>query len=128
MGLCYDRAMPSTLALVLLLAPPFGTQYFSVTAAFEAAPRAGKPASLAVSFTGFDADVHINEEPAPRLRLDETQTVLVDKQGPASGKGPDFDVDSARYLDLAKPVRFPVAIAPDAPKGEQTVKGTVVYF
>ena len=118
----------ASVLVALVLAPPGISQHFMVSAAFEAAPAAGKPAALVVTFSGTDPDVHINEEPAPRLRLEATQTVLLDKQAPPSGKGPDFDPDSARYLDLAKPVRFPVAVAPGAPKGEQTVKGTVVYF
>ena len=54
--------------------------------------------------------------------------MLVDKQPPPSGKGPDFDPETARYLDIEKPVRFPVAVAPGATKGTQTVKATVVYF
>jgi hypothetical protein len=120
--------MIAAAAFALVLAPPFGPQYFVVSAAFEAAPKPGKSAAVAVTFSGTDVDVHINEEPAPRLRLEPTQTVLLDKQPPPSGSGPDFDPDTARYLDLAKPVRFPVAIAPEAPKGEHPVKATVVYF
>ena len=70
----------------------------------------------------------MNETPAPRLKLDLTQTVLVDKQAPASSQVPDYDPLTARYLDTAKPVLFPVAIAPTAPKGAQEVKASVVYF
>jgi hypothetical protein len=83
---------------------------------------------VAVTFTPLDPDVFVNEEPAPRLKLDPLETVLVDKQAPPSGKGGEWDAATARYLDLAKPVRFPVALAPNAPRGSQTSKATVVYF
>jgi hypothetical protein len=118
------------LALGLVLGPLFvaGPQHFLLTASFEAPAKAGQPAAVAVTFSGTDPEIHINEEPAPRLKLDPLQAVLLDKQPPPSGKGPDFDPETARYLDLSRPVRFPVAIAPQAPKGAQSVKATVVYF
>jgi hypothetical protein len=118
---------PALLTVLLTSQLPTGSQHFTLSAVYEPS-RAGKPAAVAVSFTGTDPDVHINEEPAPRLRLEATETVLLDRQPPPSGKGPDFDPDTARYLDLAKPVRFPVAIAPGAPKGLQSVKATVIFF
>ena len=31
-------------------------------------------------------------------------------------------------MDLSRPVLFPVAIAPAAPRGEQLVKASVVFF
>jgi hypothetical protein len=117
------------LALTALLAgAPSGPQHFILAAHFEPAARSGQPGAVAVRFTGTDPEIHINEEPAPRLKLSPVETVLVDKQPPPSGKGPDFDPETARYLDIAKPVRFPVAVAPGAAKGEQNVKATVVYF
>jgi hypothetical protein len=99
-----------------------------VAATFEPARKAGGTPFVAVSFSPLDPDVHINEEPAPRLKLDLEQAVLVDKQGPPSNKNADWDPDHAKYLDLAKPVRFPVALAPSAPKGSQSVKATVIFF
>ncbi len=102
--------------------------HFDLVATFEPPRKAGAPGHVAVSFTALDPDVHINEEPAPRLKLDLTQTVLVDKQAPAPEKTGGFDPDNPRYLDLQKPVKFPVAFAPAAPPGAQTVKATVVYF
>jgi hypothetical protein len=113
------------LALAALLAA--GPQHFTLSAHFEP-QAAGKPAAVAVTFTGIDPDIHMNEEPAPRLKLSPVEAVLVDKQAPPSGKAPAFDPETARYLDLSKPVRFPVAVAPAAAKGSQTVKATVVYF
>lgn len=107
-----------------LLGPP---QHFTLTSTFEPA-RSGRGAAVAVTFTALDPDVYINEEPAPRLKLDPLETVLVDKQSPPSGKGPDFDPEKARYLDLSRPVRFPVALAPGAAPGPHFPKASVVYF
>lgn len=107
-----------------LLGPP---QHFTLTSTFEPA-RSGRGAAVAVTFTALDPDVYINEEPAPRLKLDPTEAVLVDKQAPPSGKGLDWDPDKARYLDLSRPVRFPVAVAPRAARGSHSPKATVVYF
>jgi hypothetical protein len=104
------------------------TQHFSVSAAFVAPASKGADASVAVTFTALDPDVHINEAPGPRLKLDATQAVLVDKQKPAGGQTESFDPDKAKYLDLAAPVVFPVALSPSAPKGAQSVPVNVTYF
>jgi hypothetical protein len=116
------------LALLLSLALAAGPQHFSLTARFEAPAKAGANGSIAVTFVGADPDVHINETPAPRLKLGAEQTVLLDRQPPAPDKIQPYDPDTARYLDLALPVYFPVAIAKGAPRGAQTVPGTVTYF
>jgi hypothetical protein len=116
--------VPLALLGAALLAPP---QHFTLGAVFEPA-RTGRGAAVAVTFTPLDPDVYVNEEPAPRLKLDPLQAVLVDKQGPASGKGLEWDPDTARYLDLSRPVRFAVALAPGASKGASTAKASVVYF
>jgi len=116
--------VPLALMSMALLGPP---QHFTLGAAFEPA-RTGRGAAVAVTFTQLDPDVYVNEEPAPRLKLDPLQTVLEDKQGPPSGKGLDWNPDTARYLDLSRPVRFPVAVAAGASKGAQTSKASVVYF
>lgn len=111
-----------------LLAPSTGPQHFSLTASFAPATKAGAPASVAVAFVGRDPDVHINESPAPRLALDAAQKVLVDKQQPPPARVEPYDPETAKYLDLALPVYFPVAIAKDAPKGVSQVAGKVTYF
>ncbi len=111
-------------ALLLLATGP--SPHFDLVAAFVP-PQKGT-GQVAVTFTARDPDVHINEEPGPRLRLDPSQHVLVDKQASAAGRSSSFDPDNARYLDLAKPVLFPVAFAPGAPSGRQTVKASVVFF
>ena len=103
-------------------------RHFDVTAAFTAAETTAASAAVAVTFRPLDPDVKVNETPAPRLKLDLAQTVLVDRQAPPSSQVPDYDPLTARYLDPAKPVLFPVAIAPTAPAGSHSVKASVVYF
>jgi hypothetical protein len=115
------------LAPVLVIAAPGGT-HFTVTAAFVPPAKAGANGAVAVTFAPLDPDVHVNEEPAPRLKLDPAQTVLLDKQAPPPARTPTFDPDTARYLDPKVPVSFPVALSPKAPRGGQAVKGTVTYF
>ena len=120
------------LALALVTAPAAFSQasgpHFNVSAAFV--PPAGKGAdgAVAVTFVALDPDVRMNEEPGPRLKLDATQTILVDKQRPAPAKAEAFDPDKAKYLDLSAPVLFAVGISPEAPKGSQTAKANVTYF
>ena len=127
----YDRVMPRRLPLLLVLVPGLllaGVPHFEVAAAFVPAKKAGAHASVAVTFQPLDPDVRVNESPAPRLKLDLLQAVLVDRQPPAPGNVPDYDPSTAKYLDLARPVLFPVALAKGAPKGDQVVKGSVVFF
>jgi hypothetical protein len=114
--------------LLLVAASAVGPQHFDVEAAFEAPTRPGTTGAIAVTFAPRDPDVHINEEPAPRLKLDLEQSALLDKQPAPSKTVTTFDPDTARYVDVKKPVRFPVAFAPGAPKGPQSVKASVVYF
>jgi hypothetical protein len=121
----------SFLLPILLLpaaAAAAGLRHFDVVASFVPAEKAGANASVAVSFRPLDPDLRVNETPAPRLKLDLAQVVLVDRQPPARTDVPDYDPLTARYLDLAKPVSFPVAIGPVAPRGEQLVTGSVVFF
>ncbi len=119
-------------AVLLLLLPTIAVasalRHFEVMASFVPAKKAGANAKVAVTFQALDPDLRLNENPAPRLKLDLAQAVLVDKQPPAPARPPDYDPLVASYLDLSKPVLFPVAIAPTAPKGEQHVKATVVFF
>jgi hypothetical protein len=124
--------MRRVLSLLLLLpaaaalaAPP---QHFELTASFVPPKAAKGTAAVAVKFVARDPDVVVNESPAPRLQLDLAQTVLVDKQPPAAGGTPDYDPLTARYLDLSKPVLFPVAVADGVARGEHPVKANVVFF
>lgn len=103
-------------------------RHFDVIADFEAPKKPGADGAVAVTFRALDPDVRVNESPAPRLRLDLTETVLVDRQAPAPRQVPDYDPANARYLDTSRPVLFPVAISPVAPRGQHEVKASVVYF
>lgn len=114
--------------LAPLVASAGGPQHFTLVASYAPAAKSGANGAVAVVFSPLNADVHINESPAPRLKLDPDQKVLTDKQPPAPSRVEPFDPDKARYLDLALPVTFPASIAADAPKGPQTVKANVVYF
>ena len=114
------------LAAVLALAP--AALHFDVSAAFEPAKKAGGEGAIAVTFRALDPDVHVNETPAPRLRLDLAQTLLEDRQPPAATQVPDFDPLTARYLDTHKPVRFAAAVSKTAAPGQYEVKANVVYF
>jgi len=116
------------LALLPAAAQAVPARHFDVTATFAPAKKAGGSAAVVVTFRPLDPDVRVNETPAPRLKLDLTQTVLVDKQAPASGGVPDYDPATSKYLDTAQPVSFPVGIAPTAPRGAHEVKASVVYF
>jgi len=120
----------SVLPLTLLPALAFGAaiRHFDVVASLVPARKAGAPTAVAVSFQALDPDLRLNENPAPRLTLDALQAVLVDKQVRPAAGAPDYDPLKAKYLDLARPVLFPVAISPVAPKGEQQVKASVVFF
>jgi hypothetical protein len=120
--------MVRTGVLLTLLAAAPSVRHFEVAAAFEPAKKAGENAAVAVTFQALDPDVHVNETPAPQLRLDLAQTVLEDRQPKASTAIPPFDPATAKYLDLQQPVRFPVAIAKGAPRGAQEVKASVVFF
>jgi hypothetical protein len=116
----------SLLVAILALAP--SSRHFDVMAAFEPAKRQGGEGAVAVTFRALDPDVKLNETPAPRLKLDLDQMVLEDRQPPAPSLVPDFDPLKARYLDTHEPVRFPVALAKTAPRGQHEVKASVVYF
>jgi len=120
--------MLRTITLLTLLALAQPVRHFEVAAAFEPAKKAGEIAAVAVTFQPLDPDVHVNETPAPQLRLDLAQTVLEDRQPKASTAVPPFDPATARYLDLQKPVRFAVAVAKGAARGAHEVKASVVFF
>ena len=114
--------------LVLLAGLGAAREYVTLSANFVAPAKPGGSAAIAVTFVPTDPEVHVNEEPAPRLKLDPAQKILVDKQPPAPTRGVAFDPDTAKYLDARTPVSFPVAWAPGAPKGAQSVRASVTYF
>jgi len=122
--------MKRLVAALLVLLPAAGLatdEHFNVSAAYVPPAKAGASGAVAVAFLSADPDVRINQEPAPRLKLDPGQTVLVDRQPPAAARKGE-SAGEPKYLDTTLPVSFPVGLNPKAPKGEQTVKGTVTYF
>ena len=110
--------------LVVLLAQVLGAsssaRHFDVIAVFEPAKKPGGDGAIAVTFRALDPDVKVNETPAPRLKLDLTQTLLEDRQPPAPASVPDFDPATAHYLDISQPVRFPAALSRTAPSRPST--------
>jgi hypothetical protein len=121
--------MRSLAAAVLLLAPAAAMavgEHFTVSAAYVPPAKPKAAATVAVTFIAADPDVKINQEPAPRLKLDPEQVVLVDRQPPPARRSESGG--EPKYLDVSLPVSFPVALSPNAPKGEQAVKGNVTYF
>jgi hypothetical protein len=120
----------SSLALVALaptVALAATPEHVRVAASFEAPAKRGGNGAVVVTLSPKEPGIHVNEQPAPRLKLDG-ETVLVDKQAPRPKSSLTFDPDTATYLDPEIPVRFPVAFAPKAPKGSQHVSATVIYF
>ena len=114
--------------LVQAAGPSAAARHFDVIAAFEPAKRSGGGAAVAVTFRALDPDVKVNETPAPRLKLDLAQAVLEDRQPQAPAHAPDFDPLTAHYLDIRKPVLFPVAVTKAAPAGQHELKANVVFF
>jgi hypothetical protein len=107
---------------------PGAPEHFALSASFKAPAKPGELGAVAVTFAPKDPDVVLNEEPAPRLKLDPTQTRLLDKQPPPPARIPPFDPETARYLDTMFPVSFPVAWAGKPPASPETLKADVVYF
>ena len=105
-----------------------GPQHFTLSTSYLPPAKASGNGIIAISFIPTDPEIHVNEAPAPRLKLDPAQTILVDKQAPPSERVTPYDPATAKYIDLALPLSFPVAIAKGAPKGAQSVAGTVTYF
>lgn len=110
--------------LALALALGVDSAQVAVDAVYVPATRVA-PASISVTLQPADPAVHVNERPAPRLKLDPDQVVLLDKQ-PAAKAGDDGP--EAGYLDPAFPVLFPVALKAGAPHGTHDIRGTVTYF
>lgn len=115
-------------ASLLLMASPAANRFFDVEATFVPSANARAEGSVDVLFNPLDPDVQVNEHPEVTLRLDAAQVVLVLKPKPSAPPPADDDPSKQRYLDLAKPVRFPVAFAPTAPQGTWDIGATVVYF
>ena len=115
--------LPGTLQMTPQLMP---SPHFEVSAAYEAPARKGAPANIVFEFKKKDPDVNINEDPAPRIKFAAGSPLLAPPSAKSTGAIPD--PASAHYIELSKPLRFPVTPAPDAAKGLSTVKTTLSYF
>jgi hypothetical protein len=102
------------------------SQHFDVSAAYEAPAKKGAPANIVVEFKKKDPDVNINEEPAARIKFAAGSPLVAPPPPKSSGEIPD--PTKAHYIDLSKPVRFPVTVAAGAAKGLSTVRASVAYF
>ena len=116
--------MLASVFLVLTSASTPVAGHFDVSARFLPGKAAGS-GDVAVTFVAHDPDVHVNENPAPRLKLDPEQKILAAKPTKSAPMAPPAPGE-AKYLDLAFPVLFPMAVT--APKTTATVKGTLTYF
>lgn len=120
------------LTLLLVLAGGmlgFPRHYVEVSARYEAPKHAGANGAIAVRLVPTTQGIHVNDTPAPRLRLDPDQKVLVDRQRPEK-KDVEVPADPALalFLDPDVPVRFPVALAKGVPSGPQDVSARVTYY
>ncbi len=114
------------LMLLALLGAP-SSQVFTLETAYEAPAAAGKDGAVVVSFRPSDPAVHVNVDPAPRLKLDPGQKILVDRQPPAEKPKPVADPAFARYLENGR-AKFAVAPVEGLPKGPHVVKASVSYY
>jgi hypothetical protein len=112
--------------LALVLQAPLFPAYVGVAASYLP-PGKDKEPAIAVTFSPVDANIRVNEDPAPRLKLDPAQEILADK--PPAPRRPAASAGApGKYLDPALPVTFPVRVGARAARGEHTVKATVTYF
>lgn len=119
--------MSALFALILALQAPLASEYVKVSASYLP-PAASAPPAIAVTFSPVDANIRVNEDPAPRLKLDAAQQILVEKPMARRPPAPAPVPGQARYLDTILPVTFPVQLGARAARGEHTVKATVTYF
>lgn len=118
--------LPLALACSGLSSVASGSEHVALSVTFQAPAKPDGLGSVNVTFAPKDPDVHINEEPAPRLKLD-SQDVLADRQAPPPARLPTFDPSDLKYLDTTFPLPFPVAWAAKPPKTPRTVTATIVY-
>ncbi len=107
---------------------PGSVHHVDVLASFVPPSQEGASPAIAVSLVPKTPDIRVNEVPAPRLKLDPSQALLLYEPAARKSLPPSFDPADAKYLDPDVPVRFSVELAGDAPKGIHTVKATVTYF
>jgi len=98
-----------------------------VMATYLAPQEEGGP-WIVVSLLPKVPDIRVNESPAPRIKLDPQQKTLIYQPPTDRSASPGPALSGARYLDPETPVRFPVKLAPRAPRGTHLVKATITYF
>jgi hypothetical protein len=101
-------------------------EFFDIEVGFESSGEKEGPVVAIVTFFARRDDVHINEQPAPRLRLAAEQGVLA--YDPPKQPPQPADPANPKYLDLSQPVRFEMSWAEGAPSGVQAVPATLTYF
>jgi hypothetical protein len=116
--------MQALLLFALLAAPP--SQFFTLETSYEP-PKGGREAAVVVAFRSADPEVHVNADPAPRLKLEAGQKVLVDRQPPAEKPKPVTDPAFSRYLEDGR-ARFAVAPVAGLAKGPHLVNAAVSYY
>ena len=117
-----------SLLLAVATGLPGSEQHVDVLASFVPPSQEGASPAVAVSLVPKTPDIRVNEVPAPRIKLDPGQAILVHEPPAKRSPPPSFDPANAKYLDPDVPVRFSVELVGDAPKGIHTVKATVTYF
>jgi hypothetical protein len=116
------------LALLAVAAGIVRADRVEVSATYVAPAKPGTNGAVSVTFEPKDPDVHVNRDPAPRLKLDPDQRVLLDKQPPPPRRSGSADVEAAGFFEPGTPVTFAVAPAPGLAKGDHEAKATVTYF
>ena len=121
--------LSSTLVYTLapLLALAGASKHVDVMASYAAPEKEGASPAVVVSLQPLKPDIRVNETPAPRLKLDAAQEILV-YEPPKKVSGEFPDPNNPKYLDPLVPVRFDVAVAEGARVGSHTVQATVSYF
>jgi hypothetical protein len=112
----------------VLLADVPNKPLVSVTAVFVPPSAGAADGSVEARFASSDPQIVVNETPPPRLELDPEQTILIDRQLPTAPRRVPLNPSKMKHLDLAQPVRFKVAIAPNAAAGRHSVSAVVVHY
>jgi hypothetical protein len=120
--------VPVVLASLAVFTGMAGADRVEVNARYEPPAKPGANGAVIVTFEPKNPDVHVNRDPAPRLKLDPDQRVLVDKQPPAPRRGGSPDIESAGFFEAGVPVTFAVAPAPGLARGDHEAKATVTFF
>jgi hypothetical protein len=106
-AICYDGCMKPLAAVLLALAPAAAMamgEHFTLTAAYVPPAKPKAAASIAVTFIPADHDVKINQEPAPRIKLEPEQARLAGAKAEAS-RSTSTRACPSRFRSLSIPMR-----------------------